>query len=311
MIGKALLSLGTGFAVLFLFAVPSAVSGSVVLDRVVAVVNDEIITLSDLQREMTKHREMSDEKVLLEEMIDRRLQMLAAKKNGMDVTDREVADAIGEIMKRNNMTRQQFEEALGREGLTYDQYRSELREQMTMSRLVNKYVRTGLVVEEAEARAYYDRNPERYSLPEEIRVRHLVLKLPEHATAAQIAAAREQAEGLLARLRKGEDFVTLIRKHSSGPTAGQDGDLGFLQRGHAIPEIDEAARNLKPGEYGGPLRTGDSLQIIRLEEIRTPRMPFEKVREDILRTLGEQKLENNYRAWLQTLRSDAHIENRL
>ena len=311
MMKNVILSLCTAFAVLFLCGVPGAVSGSVVVDRVVAVVNDDIITLSDLQRELTKHKDVTDERIMLEEMIDRKLQMSTAKKTGMDVTDRELNDAVADIMKRNNMTKQQFEEALGREGLTADQYRAELREQMTMSRLVNKYVRTGLSVDEKEARAYYDRNPALFALPEEIRVRHLVVKLSEKATAAQVAAAAEQADGIMARVRKGEDFIALIRRYSSGPTVAQDGDLGFLQRGQAIPEIDEAARNLKPGEYAGPLRTEDGMQIIRLEEVRTPRQPYEKVREQILRTLGEQKMENNYRAWLQTLRTDAHIENRL
>lgn len=311
MMKNIFLFLCTGFSVLFLCGIPSAVSGSVVVDRIVAVVNDEIITLSELQRELTKHKEVSDERGMLEEMIDRKLQMLAAKKTGMDVTDRELNEAMADIAKRNNMTKQQFEEALGREGLTIDQYRTELREQMTMSRLINKFVRVGLTVEESEARAYYERNPAQFSQPEEVRVRHLVVKVPERATAAQVAASREQAESLMARIRNGEDFLALIRGYSSGPTKEQDGDLGFLQRNQVIPEIDAATRNLKPGEYAGPLRTEDGLQIIRLEEIRTPRKPFEKVREEILRTLGDQKLDNNYRAWLQTLRTDAHIENRL
>ena len=310
MMKNLLLSLVTGFALLFL-CVPGAASGSVTVDRVVAVVNEDIITLSDLQRELAKHKDMTDERIMLEEMIDRRLQMSAARKTGMDVSDREMNDAIADIMKRNDMTKPQFEAALRKEGITLDQYRTELREQMTMSRLINKYVRTGLSVDESEARAYYERNPAQFSLPEEIRVRQLAVKLPKNATTAQIAAAREQADGLMARIRDGEDFLALIRRYSSGPTAAQDGDLGFLQRGEAIPEIDEAARNLKQGEYAGPLRTEDGLQIIRLEEIRTPRKPFEKVREEILRSLGDQKLENSYRSWLQTLRTDAHIENRL
>ncbi len=311
MMQKSILAVVTIFAGLFLCGTPGAVSGSVTIDRVVAVVNDEVITLSELQRELTKHKDAPDERILLEDMIDRKLQMWAAKRDGMSVTDRELGEAVADIMKRNNMTKSQFETALGREGLTIDQYRSELREQMTMSRLINKYVRTGEGVDEADARAYYERNAAQFSLPEEVRVRQLVLPLPAKATPAVAEAARVQAEELLARARKGEDFVALIHQYSSGPTRELDGDLGFLGRGQAIPEIDEATRNLKPGDYAGPLRIGSTLQIIRLEDIRTPRKPFEKVKDEILRTLGEQKLENNYRAWLQTLRADAHIENRL
>jgi len=84
-----------------------------------------------------------------------------------------------------------------------------------------------------------------------------------------------------------------------------------MQRGHAIPELEEAAKNLKPGEFAGPVRCGDGFHILRLEDIRTPVLPFEKVKEEINRMLFEQKMENTYRMFLQTLRTESHIENRL
>jgi peptidyl-prolyl cis-trans isomerase SurA len=282
-----------------------------VVDRVVAVVNDDIITMSDLQRELQRHTDITDQRLVLEGMIDRKLQMIAAKRNGIDVTERELTDGIGDIMKRNNMAIGQFELALAKEGLTLDQYRVELREQMTLSRLFNKYVRSGIAVDDAEARAFYDKNAKQYSLPEEVKVRHLVVTVPEKASYAKVTAAQEQAAALMERIRKGEDFVRLIREHSGSPTAKQDGDLGFLQRGQAIPELEEAAKDLKPGEYAGPVRCDDGFHIIRVEDIRTPVQPFEKVKEEITRTLFEQKMENTYRSFLQTLRSGSHIENRL
>jgi peptidyl-prolyl cis-trans isomerase SurA len=303
--------LALGMAAVLAAGVCGAASGSVVVDRVVAVVNDEIITMSDLQREQLKRGAGQDERVVLEDMIDRKLQMVAAKRNGLDATEREVNEAVADIMKRNNLDKAQFEAALAREGLTFEQYRVELREQMALSRLASKYVRTGVAVEEAEVRTYYDRNPAQFSLPQELRVRHLVVKVPAGATPEQVAGAQARAGALMARLQAGEDFVRLIREAGEGPTAAQDGDLGFLQLGQAIPEIDEAAKRLKPGEYAGPLRTEDGFQIIRLEEVRTPVRPFEKVKEEITRLLFEQKMENTYRTFLQSLRSESHIENRL
>jgi len=300
-----------GAAAVLAAGVSGAASGSVVVDRVVAVVNDEVITMSDLQREQQKRADGKDERVVLEDMIDRKLQMVAAKRNGLDATEREVNEAVADIMKRNNLDKAQFETALAREGLTFDQYRVELREQMALSRLANKYVRTGVAVEEAEVRTYYDRNHAQFSLPEEMRVRHLLVKVPAGATPAQVAGVQERAGALMARLQAGEDFVRLIREAGEGPTAAQDGDLGFLQLGQAIPEIDDAAKRLKPGEYAGPLRTEDGFQIIRLEEVRTPVRPFERVKEEITRLLFEQKMENTYRTFLQSLRSESHIENRL
>ena len=289
----------------------AAASAPVVIDRVVAVVNDEIITMSDLQRESLKRPDTADQRLILEGMIDRKLQMVAAKRTGMEVTDRELADAIADIMKRNNMDSRQFEAALAREGLTLEQYRVDFREQMTMSRLFNKFIRTGLSVDEKDIREHYDRNLQQFSLPEEIRVRLLAVAVPEKASSAQIAEARQKAEALMTRIKQGEDFIRLVREHSDSPTAAQDGDLGFMQRGHAIPEIEQAAKDLQPGNYAGPLQAADGFYLIRVEEVRTPVRPFEKVKDEIQKMLYEQKMENAYRTFLQALRSEAHIENRL
>jgi peptidyl-prolyl cis-trans isomerase SurA len=309
-VGSSIMAIG----LLLSISVQGTASGSVVVDRVVAVVNDEVITMSDLQREeiiMKKGNAGLDKRLVLEDMIDRKLQMAAAKRSGMDVTNKELADALADIMKRNNLDGTQFEAALAREGLTLDQYKTELREQITLSRMFNKHVRSGVTMDEAEARVFYQNNLKAYALPEEIRVRQIFLRLPEKATPAQDAAVREKARMVYERAKQGEDFIRLVRETSNGVTAQQDGDLGFMQREHALPEIEEAVRSLRPGEIAGPLKFAGGYNVIRLEEMRTPVKPFDTVKDDISKTLYERKVENTYRGWLQTLRSDSHIENRL
>jgi len=310
---KYVFSILTTTGLILMSTLPGAASGSVVVDRVVAVVNDEIITLSDLQREeaLKKREAVHDDRLVLEDMIDRKLQMAAAKRTGVDVTDKELADAVADITKRNGMDMAQFGVALAKEGLTLEQYKAELREQITLSRLFNKYVRSGVNVDEAEARVFYQNNQKTYSLPEEIRVRQIFLALPDKATPAQAAEIREKALSVYARVRKGEDFIRLVREVSQGTMASQDGDLGFIRRQDALPEIEEAARTLKPGDSSSPFLCAGGYHIIRLEEVRTPVRPFEKVKDEIMKTLFEQKTENTYRGWLQTLRGDSHIENRL
>ena len=303
----------TMIGILLTNTMPGIASGSVVVDRVVAVVNNEVITLSDLQREeaLKKRDTVHDDRLVLEDMIDRKLQMAAAKREGVDVTDKELEDAVADIMKRNSMDMMQFSAALAKEGLTLEQYKAELREQITLSRLFNKYVRSSVNVDEAEALAFYRNNPKTFSLPEEIRVRRIFLAVPEQASPDQAAAIKEKAQSVYARVQKGEDFIHLVREASQGETASQDGDLGFMQREDALPEIVEAARALKPGESSSPFRCAGGYNIIKLEEVRTPVKPFEKVKDEIMKTLYEQKLENTYRIWLQALRGDSHIENRL
>jgi peptidyl-prolyl cis-trans isomerase SurA len=300
-------------AVLNISSVPAQASNPVVVDRVVAIVNDEIITLSDLQRESAKNFGGTvDDRTVLDEMINRKLQLTAAKRAGLDPSEKELNDNIADIMKRNNLDSRQFEAALMREGMTLEQYRAELKDQIMLRRMIDRYVRTGIAVDDAEIRAYYERNSKDFALPEEIRVRHILLKVPEKASPSQVAAVREKAGRIYERARSGEDFPRLVREVSESETASRDGgDMGFLQRGHALPEIEQAARSLKPGEIAGPLQCEAGFHIIRLEEVRTPLKPLAAVRDEIANQIYQQKIENSYRTWLQTLRSESHIEMRL
>jgi peptidyl-prolyl cis-trans isomerase SurA len=291
----------------------SSATAAVVVDRVVAVVNNEIITLSDLQREATLKKTVvkSDERMLLEDMIDRKLQMAAAKRAGMDVTDKELADAVADILKRNSFDLKQFEVALGKDGLTLEQYKIELREQMTLSRMFNKYVRAGIAVDEAEVHAYYDRNIKLYTLPEEIRLRQIFFPIPDKSTSLENADIKEKAQQVFARAKRGENFTSLVREFSQGATASQDGDLGFTQRGSLLPEMEAAAQILKQGDISPPFLCAGGYNIIRLEEVRMLVRPYEKAKDEIMNMLYQQKVENTYRSWLQSLRSDSNIENRL
>lgn len=315
MIKKIIFAGSVTLAILFSMSLQGTASGSVVVDRVVAVVNDEVITLSDLQREVALYNKRNevkqDSQHVLDDMIDRKLQMAAAKRNGMDVTDKELADAMDDVMKRNNMDTAKFTAAVAKEGLTLEQYKNELREQMTLSRLFNKFIRSGITIDEGEARAFYEKNIKAYTLPEEVRLRQIFLPLSSKAKPEQAAAVKQQAQAVYERAKKGEDFEALVREVSKGVTVSQDGDLGFMQREQAIPEIAKAIKSLKTGEITKPFLSAGGYNIILLEEVRTPVTPYDKVRDELMNMLYQQKMEHTYRSWLQTLRGDSNIEKRL
>ncbi len=293
-------------------SVQSNAEGSVVIDRVIAVVNNEIITMSDLERASAKLKEKTlDQREVLEELINKKLQLAAAKQAGMDITEKELDSTIADIRKSNAMDAAAFEVALAKEGLTTDQYKEELKEQLTLTRVFNKYVRSGLAVSDAELRTYYKRNIDTFSLPEEIQVRHIFIKLPNSAGRSRIRRAKQQAHAAYSRARKGEDFILLVREFSDEQTAASDGDLGFLRREDTLPEIAKAAQSLKPGDIAGPLKTDAGYHIIRLEDVRTPIQPFEQAKEEISRIILRQKMETTYREWLQALRNKSHIEIKL
>jgi peptidyl-prolyl cis-trans isomerase SurA len=315
MIKKLIISSSVTLAILFSLSLQGTASGSVVVDRVVAVVNDEVITLSDLQREealYNKRNEIKqDSQYILEDMIDRKLQMAAAKRTGMDVTDKELSEAMDDVMKRNNMDTAKFSAAVGKEGLTLEQYKNELREQMTLSRLFNKFIRSGITIDEGEARSFYEKNIKAYTLPEEIRLRQIFIPVPGKANSEQAAAIKQKAQAVYERAKKGEDFEKLVGEVSKGVTAAQDGDLGYIQRDQVIPAIAAAIKSLKTGEVTKPFLSAGGYNIILLEEVRTPVKPYDKVREELMTMLYQQKMEHTYRSWLQTLRGESNIEKRL
>ena len=303
--------------ILFLFiimlsqSVHGLADGSVVIDRVIAVVNDEIITMSDLQRESSKSNRQLDERMLLEEMIDRKLQLAEAKQAGIRVSDKEIEQTVADIMNRNSLDANRFEAELAKEGLTLKQYKDELKEQLTISRVFNERVRSGLSVDEKEVRSYYEQHIDQFTLPEEIRVRHIFIKIPQNSTPAELRAAEQKAKNIYDRARTGDDFIQLVQEFSELDTASRDGDLGFIQRENALPVIAEASRSLKPGDLAGPLKTEAGYHIIRLEDIRNPIQPFEQAKQEVMKMLYQEKMENKYREWLQALRNDSHIEVRL
>lgn len=315
MIKKIIFAGSVTLAILFSLSLQGTASGSVVVDRVVAVVNDEVITLSDLQREVALYNKRNevkqDSQQVLDDMIDRKLQMAAAKRNGMDVTDKELSEAMDDVMKRNNMDTAKFTAAVAKEGLTLEQYKNELREQMTLSRLFNKFIRSGITIDEGEARAFYEKNIKAYTLPEEVRLRQIFLPVSSKVKPEQAAAIKQQAQAVYERAKKGEDFEALVREVSKGVTVSQDGDLGFMQREQAIPEIAKAIKTLKTGEITKPFLSAGGYNIILLEEVRTPVTPYDKVRDELMNMLYQQKMEHTYRSWLQTLRGDSNIEKRL
>lgn len=304
--------IATALAILLFQGARGIASGSVVVDRVVAIVNDEVITMSDLLHEASKSGvQNQDHRSLLEEMINRKLQLAAAKRSGLDVTDKEVDDALEDIKRRNNKTTKELETELAKEGLTIEQYRAELKEQMTLSRVFNKYVRAGIALEEAEIRAYYDRNQREFSLPEEIRLRQILLRIPDNATPVQVAAIKERARIAAERALAGEDFISLVREFSDPDAARNNGDLGFMPWDHIHPDLAKAAQSLRQGQIAGPIQTQIGFHIIKLEDIRTPVKPFEQVKDEISNFIYKQKIENSYRTWLQSLRSESFIENKL
>jgi len=283
----------------------AAAGAGVVLDRIVAVVNSEAVTWSELYREMEFElsRQMkalsaeekraafkASESAILERMIDLKLQLQEAEKQGITVSDDDIRNAIEGIKGKYSMDDEAFSAALRAEGFTLGQYREKLREQVAITRLVDREVRNRIVVTDQEVADYVKVNGARF------RLRQIFFRARE---GAGDEVARRISE-VQARLGAGEDFASVARELSEGPMAADGGDLGMVDREHLAPEFQKALEGMKSGDVSEPFRTARGVHIIKLEGSSDPRD-----------AMLQERFEAAYRSWLKGLRERSFIDVRL
>ncbi|MBI5187900.1 MAG: peptidylprolyl isomerase [Nitrospirae bacterium] len=308
---------------LILFILPGASYGNVLLDRVVAVVNKEVITWSELYRMMEyeatdqvkalredERRKIfrDNEAVFLERLIDTKLQIQEARKLGLDVTTEEVTEAIENIKKKYSLTDNALEESLKKEGFTFEEYRKRLSEQIMISKVVGQQIRNKIVVSDAEVKRYMEANREIFSDSEAYKLRQIFFKRPKNDEDKK--TIEERVSLIIQKLKAGEDFSALAKEYSEDPSGRLGGNLGFIKKSHMAKEFNEVLSNMKAGDFSIPFWTERGLHIIKLDE-KVSAQNIDEVREDVRKQLTENQFLEVYRSWVKGLREKAYIEIRL
>lgn len=294
------------------------------LDGIAAVVNDDMITISEVrettgpeaQQLQQQHRgEALRERMAdlyqraLNQLIDVRLQLARARSLGLKVDDEDVTRHIQMLQKQNEVSDAQLDQMLKSRGLTLASYRDQVREGLLIAKVVNAEVRSRLLVKDTELQAAYQERRERYRVPGELTVSHILFLVAPDAASDGETRARNKAAMVLRQLRNGGDFAALARKYSEGPSAERGGVLGTFRAGELLPEFEQAAATLKVGEISDIIRTRAGLHIIRIEEKKAGGYrPFAEVQEAIKTELLQSKTEQKYREWLATLRQGAYVK---
>lgn len=266
------------WATFLLIATATSQANERLLDRIAAVVNDDIVLESELKTEEVAVREklakvrsisLSDEEVrnqALERLIVRKLQLAEAKSLGIDVDEETLLKAVNNVASRNKLTVSQLEEALRAEGMSMAEYRNELREQITLGRLRNKEVLARIQVTDAEVDNFLTQSASHSDDRVAVHLRHILIATPESASAREIQAAKEKAQKLIEEIRGGTDFASLAVRHSAGRQALEGGDLGWLQLDQ-VPSLFAAdAVVMAKGEVKGPYQTASGFHILLLED---------------------------------------------
>lgn len=260
-------------------AAPSLPQEPVEADRVVAVVNDEVITLHELQSRLDsvvsqlkrQGTELPPQEVLQKQMLERmimdRIQVQYAKENGLHVEDGELDMAINRIAANNKMTPDQFRKALEKDGVAFVKFREEIRDEMLISRLKNREVDSKINISEGEVDNYLAGQAQAGVTPE-YHLAHILVRTPEGASPEQLQKLKAKAEQIMEHLRKGDDFAQVAAAYSDAPDALEGGDLG-VRPADRLPNLyAEAAAKLQPGEVSPLLHSPNGFHIVRLLEKR-------------------------------------------
>ncbi len=323
---KALLLVGWGALVCSLVVGEpwKAPARAVVIDRIVAVVNKDIITLSDVQeagkREFSQlqqrlnggrlKREMEGvQRKYLDLLITRRLQLHRAKEMNLDLSGNEVEKALEEVKKRNKLTDSDMLALLKREGLTLKDYRERIGEELLIRKVTNIEVNSRLSVTPEEVRAYYDSNLSEFMPPERLRASHILFLMPVNANSDVERAKRAAAEGVLAKIRSGADFAELAKRHSQDPSAARGGDLGVIRRGEVLPNFERVLFAMKDGEVSDVSRTRAGFHIIKLvRRLPSKAKAFSEAQTGIRNRIFQKKAKTRFTRWLEDLKKRAYIE---
>jgi len=274
---------------------PRSVVKPVEVDRIVAVVNDEAITYHELRsRLLGVERQLKAqgtqlpprdvlEKQLLDRLIIDRVQIQMARDSGTRVDDTQLDAALRRIAEGNRLTLGDFRAAVERDGVHWAKFREEIRDEMTISRLREREVDNRIGVSDSEIDNYLANPESNAAANEELHLAHILLRLPEQASPAQLLQIRGRAEQALAQLKMGEDFAKVAASYSDAPDALSGGSIGLRSLNRLPSLYAEAAQDMKPGAVSGILRSPAGFHIVKLIERRGGAKSPQSLRQTLAR----------------------------
>jgi peptidyl-prolyl cis-trans isomerase SurA len=306
--------------VLVLVGAVGTARGAEVVDRVAAVVNGQIVLLSEVEqraaplqahvfsdRDRERARDAALDQLIAEKLMDAQIKELQ-----IEVSSAEMDQSITEVKKQNAIDDEQFAAALLQQGMTERQYRDQLKSMLAKRKLVEFVVRPRVRVSDEDVKGEYDRMVQALGSEPEVRARHILVSAKEGAPEAEVAAARARAEELLKRAQGGEDFVALAKASSEAPNREDGGDLGWFKKGAMLADIEAAAFGAKKGDVVGPVRSPFGWHVLKVEDTRSTRArPFDQAAPELRERLYREALEKATEQYLVELRRSAAVEVKL
>ena len=317
------------FSFLLFFLCAALSYGGDYVDRVVAVVNDDVILQTELEKAGGEYFERIRMKApagevesaiekargeVLSSLIDNMIVKQKAAELGLTVEEAEIDNAITQILSDNNATLEQFRKELDKVNVSMQDYRNNLRNQILQSRLVGQQVRSRIVIVEEDIKEYYEKEYTQEKGESGYYILQIGFNWKNLVTLDGVSQeeAREKAEAIRARVLAGESFGELARSYSDFPSATDGGNLGLIKKDEMAAYMRDAILSMHPGDISPIIETGSTFQFFKLLSSRegdlVVKAPYESVKDEIREILYRQEMEEKYKAWVENLREQAYIK---
>jgi peptidyl-prolyl cis-trans isomerase SurA len=293
-----------------------------IADRIVAVVNDNAITLSELNiataglvdikegDDNEKRKKIIETKSkILDQLIEKKLVEQSANKAGITVSEKEIDNTIEDVKRQNNIGQEDLLSALAKSGLTFKEYREQLKDQIRQVKFINKEFRANVKVSDEDVLLYYQQNQDRFSEPARYRIRIISFLVSGQNKEKD---AEKKAKDILATARKGADFAKLASAYSEGPNVKDGGDLGYIGPGEMDEVVEKTAGGLKIDEISDVIKNAAGFHIIQLVDRRKAEpKPMAAVVDEIKSIIFQKIIDERYKLWLEEIMKKAYIEVKL
>ena len=317
------------FSFLLFFLCAALSYGGDYVDRVVAVVNDDVILQTELEKAGGEYFERIRMKApagevesaiekargeVLSSLIDNMIVKQKAAELGITVEEAEIDNAIAQILSDNNATLEEFRKELDKVNVSMQDYRDNLRNQILQSRVVGQQVRSRIVIVEEDIREYYEKEYTQEKGESGYYILQIGFNWKNLVTLDGVSQeeAREKAEAIRARVLAGESFGELARSYSDFPSATDGGNLGLIKKDEMAAYMRDAILSMHPGDISPIIETGSTFQFFKLLSSRegdlVVKAPYESVKDEIREILYRQEMEKDYKAWVENLREQAYIK---
>jgi peptidyl-prolyl cis-trans isomerase SurA len=292
-----------------------------VCNRVVAVVNNDVITLYELNnriKEMTgsapeelkqKNEAMfrDAQRKILEMLIDEKIAQAKIKELGIKVADRQVDNFLEKMKRDNQWTQEDLVAGLEKEGLSYEKYRERVRRDIERAQLIEYEVRSKIIIRDEAIQKYYEDHRGTFGIAEKVQLAGIFLMRKNMKSEEEMRELYKKAQDISAKLKAGADFSQMAANYSEGPGANQGGDLGQFTVDHLEAGLKSVVEALPEGGISDPLMRPNGIQIIKVVKKQTGKIrSLEEMREAIYGILYQEEVNRRYQAWIKELRDSAY-----